>query len=63
MGIGISALRKQDIERLADDAESGFDLSAATRERVRSGRPSLAEGEWSRISDRVAPALFAAAQQ
>ncbi len=54
---------KQDIERLADDAERGFDLSRATRERVRPGRPSLAEGESPRISYRVAPSLFAAAQQ
>jgi hypothetical protein len=56
-------LTKQDIERLADDAERGFDLSRATRERVRPGRPSLAEGESPRISYRVAPSLFAAAQQ
>ena len=56
-------LTKQHLERLADDAERGFDLSSATRERVRPGRPSLAEGESPRISYRVAPSLFAAAQQ
>ena len=51
-------LSKTVIDRLASEAESGYDLSKAKRQRVGPGRPSLAEGESPRISYRVAPALF-----
>jgi len=49
-------LSKAAVEGLASEAEAGYDLSKAKRQRV--GRPSLAEGESPRISYRVAPALF-----
>lgn len=49
-------LSKAAVDRLASEAEAGYDLSKAKRQRV--GRPSLAEGESPRISYRVAPALF-----
>ena len=51
-------LSKAAIERLAAEAEAGYDLSKAKRQRVGPGRPSLAEGESPRISYRVAPGLF-----
>ena len=51
-------LSKADVEKLASEAESGYDLSKAKRQRVGPGRPSLGEGESPRISYRVAPALF-----
>ena len=51
-------LSKATVDRLASEAEAGYDLSKAKRERVGPGRPSLAEGESPRISYRVAPALF-----
>ena len=51
-------LSKTAIDELASEAEAGYDLSKAKRQRVGPGRPSLAEGESPRISYRVAPALF-----
>jgi len=54
-------LTKNLVERLADEAERGYDLSTAKRVRVRPGRPSLAEGESPRISYRVPASLFEAA--
>ena len=51
-------LSSAEVERLASEAEAGFDLSKAKRQRVGPGRPSLAEGESPRISYRVAPSLF-----
>jgi len=51
-------LSKAVVDSLASEAEAGYDLSKAKRERVGPGRPSLAEGESPRISYRVAPALF-----
>lgn len=51
-------LSKATVEKLASEAEAGYDLSKAKRQRVGPGRPSLAEGESPRISYRVAPALF-----
>ena len=56
-------LTKSTVQRLAKEAEHGYDLSKATRERVRPGRPSLSEGESPRISYRVAPSLFEAASR
>ena len=54
-------LSKAAIDKLAAEAEAGFDLKKAKRHRV--GRPSLAEGESPRISYRVAPALFKSAKK
>ena len=54
-------LTKERLGQLADEAERGYDLSAAERVRVRPGRPSLAEGESPRISYRVPASLFDAA--
>lgn len=51
-------LSKAAVEKLAAEAEAGYDLSKARRQRLGPGRPSLAEGESPRISYRVAPALF-----
>ena len=51
-------LSKQAVDKLASEAEAGYDLTKAKRQRVRPGRPSLDEGESPRISYRVAPALF-----
>jgi hypothetical protein len=51
-------LSKAVVDNLASEAEAGYDLSKAKRQRVGPGRPSLAEGESPRISYRVAPALF-----
>ena len=53
-----TTLSKATVDSLASEAEAGYDLSKAKRERVGPGRPSLAEGESPRISYRVAPALF-----
>jgi hypothetical protein len=55
-------LMREEVNRLADEAERGYDLSRATSERVGPGRPSLAEGESPRISYRVAPGLLTDAQ-
>jgi hypothetical protein len=47
-------------DRLADEAERGYDLSKAKRQYV--GRPSLGAGGVSpRVSFRAAPELYAAA--
>ena len=51
-------LSKAAVDKLASEAEAGYDLSKAKRQRIGPGRPSLAEGESPRISYRVAPALF-----
>lgn len=51
-------LSKPRVEKLASEAEAGYDLSKAKRQRLGPGRPSLGEGESPRISYRVAPALF-----
>ncbi|MDP9222329.1 MAG: hypothetical protein M3P18_00455 [Actinomycetota bacterium] len=51
-------LSKAAVDNLVSEAEVGYDLSKAKRQRVGPGRPSLAEGESPRISYRVAPALF-----
>jgi hypothetical protein len=56
-------LAKAGVEKLSSEAEAGYDLSKAKRQRVGPGRPSLGEGESPRISYRVAPALFDRAQK
>jgi hypothetical protein len=55
---GGTKLTKAAVDQLAAEAESGYDLSKAERQRTGPGRPSLAEGESPRISYRVPPALF-----
>ena len=59
---GGTKLKKRSVERLAREAEQGYDLTKAKAERVHPGRPSLAEGESPRISYRVAHAVFEEAQ-
>lgn len=49
------------VEDLAREAEAGYDLSRARRQRV--GRPSLGAGVSPRLQFRVPPDLFAAAQR
>jgi hypothetical protein len=56
-------LSKAAVDKLAFEAETGYDLSTAKRQRVGPGRPSLGEGESPRISYRVAPALFERAKK
>lgn len=54
------------VEKLADEAEAGYDLSEALPERTR-GRPPLgggkAKGASPRITYRVPPDLYRAAQR
>jgi hypothetical protein len=38
-----TTLSKAAVDKLAAEAEAGYDLSNATRQRVRPGRPSLSE--------------------
>ena len=54
-------LSKAAVEKLAAEAEAGYDLKKAKRQHA--GRPSLSEGESPRISYRVAPALFKSAKK
>jgi len=56
-------LSKVAVDKLASEAQTGYDLSTAKRQRVKPGRPSLGEGESPRISYRVAPALFERAKK
>ena len=58
-----TALTRAEEDRLADEAERGYDLARATPDRTGPGRPSLGEGESPRITYRVAPALLAAAER
>jgi hypothetical protein len=55
-------LTKEQVDALAAEAESGYDLSKAARETVRPGRPSLDTGVSPRISYRVAGSLYARAK-
>ena len=50
------------VRHLAAEAERGYDLSRAQRERVRGGRPSLGEGVSPQISYRVGGGLYAKAK-
>jgi hypothetical protein len=56
---GGDILTGEDIDALAAEAEAGYDLTKARRERV--GRPSLDEGRSPRVSFRMARALYEAA--
>lgn len=47
------------IDALTDEAEAGYDLDQARRQRV--GRPSLGSGTSPRLQFRVPPDLYAAA--
>jgi predicted DNA-binding protein len=51
-------ITKEMTERLAKEAEKGYDLSKARRVRVQPGRPSLGEGVSPRISYRVGRGLY-----
>jgi hypothetical protein len=54
-------LTKREIDRLAAEAEAGYDLSTATAEPTR-GRPSLGRGVSPRISYRVPGRLYSRAK-
>jgi predicted HicB family RNase H-like nuclease len=56
-------LSTQRLKRLGEEAERGYDLSSATREHGKPGRPSLAEGESPKISYRIPASLFEAASE
>jgi len=54
--VGGDELSPADLEALAAEAETGYDLSTAKPERV--GRPSLEEGISPRVSFRVGQGLY-----
>ena len=56
-------LTKARSERLAKEAETGYDLSKATRVRAQRGRPSLEVGVSPRISYRVGQGLYQQAKK
>ena len=56
-------LTKERVDELAKDAERGYDLSKARRERVPRGRPSLDKGVSPRISYRVGGKLYKQAKR
>jgi hypothetical protein len=56
-------LSQREVEKLAKEAEKGYALSKARRERARPGRPSLDEGVSPRISYRVADGLYVRAKK
>lgn len=56
-------LTKEDTEELSKEAERGYDLSKAGRERAPRGRPSLEKGVSPRISYRVPGGLYSRAKQ
>ena len=53
-----SRLTARRVRNLAAEAERGYDLSRARREKVRGGRPSLEEGVSPQISYRVGERLY-----
>ncbi len=55
-------LTRRRVQDLAAEAQRGYDLSRAQRERVRGGRPSLGEGVSPQISYRVGESLYANAR-
>lgn len=56
-------LAAQRSEKLAGEAEEGYDLSKAKRVRAQPGRPSLEEGVSPRISYRVGRGLYRQAKK
>lgn len=52
-------LTRRRVQDLAAEAERGYDLSRAKRERIRGGRPSLDEGVSPQINYRVGEGLYA----
>ena len=56
-------LTKQRVDELAREAERGYELSKAKRERLPRGRPSLDKGISPRISYRVAGRLYEQAKK
>jgi type I restriction enzyme, R subunit len=57
---GGDVLTEREIDALAAEAETGYDLSHAARRR--SGRPSLGSGVSPRVSFRASPTLYQAAR-
>ena len=55
-------LTRRRVQDLASEAERGYYLSRAQREKVRGGRPSLGEGVSPQISYRVGESLYAKAK-
>ncbi len=51
-------LSRDRTEKLAEEAERGFDLGKATREPTKGGRPALESGVSPRISYRVGDTLY-----
>lgn len=54
---------KGTVDALAREAEKGYDLSKAKRERVEPGRPSLEKGVSPRITYRVGKSLYERAKK
>lgn len=55
---GGTTLTRDRIDKLAREAERGYDLKKATREPAKGGRPPLEEGVSPRISYRVGDTLY-----
>ena len=55
-------LTRRQVRDLATEAERGYNLARARRERVHGGRPSLDEGVSPQISYRVPGGLYAKAR-
>ena len=60
---GRTKLDRAAVDAMAEEAERGYDLTAATPERVGPGRPSLEKGLSPRISYRVGESLYARARR
>jgi predicted HicB family RNase H-like nuclease len=56
-------ISRESTEALAKEAEKGYELSKAKRERIQPGRPSLEKGVSPRISYRVPGTLYARAKK
>lgn len=56
-------LTKKTLDELSKEAETGYDLTKATAERVPPGRPSLDKGVSPRISYRVPRNLYTRAKK
>ena len=55
---GGTALTRDRVDELAQEAERGYDLKKATREPASGGRPPLEKGVSPRISYRVGGSLY-----
>ena len=56
-------LTKERVDQLAGEAERGYDLSKAKRERLPRGRPSLDDGVSPRITYRLGRGLYSRAKK